>query len=71
MAFEKHKFSGLQPPYAREEKERRGNNKLELYVKAQDFLEDPLYKLGIFFQRYDSDSLVKWLSGSKEPSQSA
>lgn len=62
VAFEKHKFSGLQPPYAREEKERRGN-KLELYVKAQDFLEDPLYKLGIFFSgmtvtALSNDSLV-------------
>lgn len=71
MAFEKHKFSGLQPSYPREEKERRGNNRLELYVKAQDFLEDSLYKLGIFFLQYDSDSRVKWLSGSKEPSHSA
>lgn len=64
MAFEKHKFSGLQPHYPREEKERRrGNNKLELYVKAQDFLEDSLYKLGIFFSGMtvtglSNDSLV-------------
>lgn len=50
MAFEKQKFSGLQPPYPREEKERRReNNKLELYIKAQDFLEDSLYKLDISF----------------------
>lgn len=63
MAFEKHKFSGLQPSYPREEKERRGNNRLELYVKAQDFLEDSLYKLGIFFSSMrvtavSNDSLV-------------
>lgn len=64
MALEKNKFSGLQPPHPREEKEkRRGSNKLELCVKAQDFLEDSLYKLGIFFSgmtvtALPNDSLV-------------
>lgn len=50
------RFLGLQPLNSGEGKERRMNNKLKLYVRVQDFLEDSPYKLDSV--GYDSDNLV-------------
>lgn len=70
MAFEKYKFSRLQPPYPREEKE-EGIIDWSYMLKPKIFWKILSISWVFFFQQYESDSRVKWLSGSKEPSHSA